>query len=134
VLGASNVLWVSMAGPVSICPLPVPARSVNRYTSAPLCGNRKIEPQARETGPERGTRFGKLLVRSVADAAAAPPRDYYLKGLISPGELSLWWGDGVAARKNGVSIGVSVAQFGDRAARRPQAESLAKLIVKRLPK
>jgi hypothetical protein len=46
---------------------------------------------------------------------------------------ALWWGDGVAARKNGVSIGVSVAQFGDRAARQPQAESLAKLIVKRLP-
>jgi hypothetical protein len=46
---------------------------------------------------------------------------------------SLWWGDGVAARKNGVSFGISVAQFGDRAARQPQAESLAKLIAKRLP-
>ena len=46
---------------------------------------------------------------------------------------SLWWGDGVAARKNGVSFGISVAQFGDRAARRPQAEGLAKAIVKRLP-
>jgi hypothetical protein len=45
----------------------------------------------------------------------------------------LWWGDGVAARKNGISIGVSVAQFGDRAARQPQAESLAKLIIKKLP-
>jgi hypothetical protein len=48
-------------------------------------------------------------------------------------DVSLWWGDGVAARKNGVSIGVSVAQFGDRATRRPQAESLARLIVRRLP-
>jgi len=46
---------------------------------------------------------------------------------------SLWWGDGVAARKNGVSIGVSVAQFGDRAARQPQAEALAMLIIKKLP-
>ena len=46
---------------------------------------------------------------------------------------ALWWGDGVAARKKGVSIGVSVAQFGDRAARQPQAESLARLIIKRLP-
>jgi hypothetical protein len=46
---------------------------------------------------------------------------------------ALWWGDGVAARKNGISIGVSVAQFGDRAARQPQAESLARLIVKKLP-
>ena len=46
---------------------------------------------------------------------------------------ALWWGDGVAARKNGVSFGVSVAQFGDRAARQPQAESLARLVVNRLP-
>ena len=46
---------------------------------------------------------------------------------------ALWWGDGVAARKNGVSIGVSVAQFGDRAARQPQSEALAMLIIKKLP-
>ena len=46
---------------------------------------------------------------------------------------ALWWGDGVAARKDGVSFGISVAQFGDRAARRPQDEELAKIIVKRLP-
>lgn len=46
---------------------------------------------------------------------------------------SLWWGDGIAAYKNGVSFGISIAQFGDRAARQPVAESLAKLIVKRLP-
>lgn len=46
---------------------------------------------------------------------------------------ALWWGDGVAARKNNVSFGISVAQFGDRAARQPQAERLARLIVKRLP-
>jgi len=45
---------------------------------------------------------------------------------------SLWWGDGVAARKNGVSVGVSVAQFGDRAARQPQSEALAMLIIKKL--
>jgi hypothetical protein len=48
-------------------------------------------------------------------------------------DASLWWGDGVAARKNGVSFGISVAQFGARATREPQAESLAKLVVKRLP-
>ncbi len=46
---------------------------------------------------------------------------------------ALWWGDGVAARRKGVSIGVSVAQFGDRAARQPQAEKLARLIIPRLP-
>lgn len=45
---------------------------------------------------------------------------------------SLWWGDGIAACKNSVSFGVSVAQFGDRAARKPQAESLARLIVKEI--
>lgn len=45
----------------------------------------------------------------------------------------LWWGDGVAARKNGMSFGVSVAQFGDKATRQPQAEMLAKIVVKRLP-
>jgi len=46
---------------------------------------------------------------------------------------ALWWGDGVAARKNGMSFGVSVAQFGDKATRQPQAEMLAKIIAKRLP-
>ncbi len=46
---------------------------------------------------------------------------------------SLWWGDGVAARKNGISFGISVAQFGDKATRQPQAEMLAKIVVKRLP-
>ena len=46
---------------------------------------------------------------------------------------ALWWGDGVAARKNGVSFGISVAQFGDRAARQPEAERLAKLVARRLP-
>jgi hypothetical protein len=45
---------------------------------------------------------------------------------------AIWWGDGVAARKGGVSIGISVASAGDRALRRPRAESLAKLIVARL--
>jgi len=45
---------------------------------------------------------------------------------------ALWWGDGVAARKDSVSFGISVAQFGDRATRQPEAESLARMIVKRL--
>ena len=47
---------------------------------------------------------------------------------------ALWWGDGVAARKGGVSFGISVASAGDRAARMPKAESLARLIVQRLAK
>ena len=48
-------------------------------------------------------------------------------------DRSLWWGDGVAARKNSVSFGVSVAQFEDRAERQPRAERLARLVVPRLP-
>jgi hypothetical protein len=47
---------------------------------------------------------------------------------------ALWWGDGVAARKNGVSFGISVASAGDRSTRQPKAESLARLIVQRLAK
>jgi hypothetical protein len=45
---------------------------------------------------------------------------------------ALWWGDGVAARRDGVSIGMSVASAGDRALRRPRAEGLARLVIKRL--
>lgn len=47
---------------------------------------------------------------------------------------AVWWGDGVAARKGGVSIGMSVASSGDRALRRPKAEGLARLVVGRIGK
>jgi hypothetical protein len=47
---------------------------------------------------------------------------------------ALWWGDGVAARRGGISFGMSVASAGDRAARKPKAEGLAKLVVQRLPR
>ncbi|TDH59807.1 AAA family ATPase [Dankookia rubra] len=42
--------------------------------------------------PPRGKAFGRLRVLTVADALAAPPRRYLLRGLVAPGELSLWWG------------------------------------------
>jgi hypothetical protein len=45
---------------------------------------------------------------------------------------ALWWGDGVAARRGSVSIGMSVASAGDRTLRRPRAERLARLVVRRL--
>jgi hypothetical protein len=46
---------------------------------------------------------------------------------------AMWWGDGVAGRKGGVSFGISVAQLGDKSTRQPRAENLARLLVKRLP-
>ena len=36
--------------------------------------------------------FGKLRVLSMDDVTTAEPRDYLLKGLISPAEMSVWWG------------------------------------------
>jgi hypothetical protein len=49
-------------------------------------------------------------------------------------DAAIWWGDGVAGRVKGVSFGMSVAIAGDRAARRPKAESLARLVAARLAK
>lgn len=46
---------------------------------------------------------------------------------------ALWWGDGVAARRGGVSFGISVASP-DRAGRRARAEGLARRIVGRISK
>ena len=40
----------------------------------------------------RGTQMGNLLVLSVADAKTAAGRDYLLKGIMAPAELSLWVG------------------------------------------
>jgi RecA-family ATPase len=40
----------------------------------------------------RGTQFGNLLVLSVTDVETAPARDYLLKGIMAPAELSLWVG------------------------------------------
>ncbi|WP_237213995.1 AAA family ATPase [Falsiroseomonas oryziterrae] len=40
----------------------------------------------------RGKPYGRLRVLTLADAESAPPRHYLLRGLIAPGELSLWWG------------------------------------------
>ncbi len=37
--------------------------------------------------------FGRLRVLSMGDIVDAPPRDYLLKGIMSPGELSVWWGE-----------------------------------------
>ncbi|MBD0276221.1 MAG: AAA family ATPase [Acetobacteraceae bacterium] len=42
--------------------------------------------------PWRGKPFGRLHVLTLADAVSAPLRLYLLRGLIAPGELSLWWG------------------------------------------
>lgn len=42
--------------------------------------------------PARGKLYGRLRVLTLADAALAPQRNYLLRGLIAPGELSVWWG------------------------------------------
>ena len=36
--------------------------------------------------------LGRLHVRSAGNVLASPPREYLVKGLISPAEMSLWWG------------------------------------------
>lgn len=43
-------------------------------------------------GQDRGEMHGRLRVYGVDDIDTAPPRDYLLKGIISPGEISLWVG------------------------------------------
>jgi AAA domain len=44
------------------------------------------------TQPARGTLHGRLLVLGMDDIDTAPPRDYLLKGIISPNEISIWVG------------------------------------------
>lgn len=41
----------------------------------------------------RGRKVGRLTVYSDADASAAPKRDYFLKGIISPNEMSTIYGE-----------------------------------------
>jgi len=40
----------------------------------------------------RGRVVGKLRLLSLHDALHAPPRRYFLPGLLAPGEMSVWWG------------------------------------------
>jgi hypothetical protein len=40
----------------------------------------------------RGRRYGRLVVLGMEDVDATPPRDYLLKGIMSPAEISLWVG------------------------------------------
>jgi hypothetical protein len=47
---------------------------------------------AQKPTQDRGTLYGRLRVLSLEDADGAPARDYLLKGLISPAEISLWVG------------------------------------------
>ena len=43
--------------------------------------------------PRRGRRVGKLTLLTDEDALKAEPRDYYLKGIFSPGEMSTIYGE-----------------------------------------
>ena len=53
------------------------------------------EAKLRDTdgsAPERGRKFGRLIVLGMDDLDTADPRSYLLKGLISPEEVSIWVG------------------------------------------
>jgi AAA domain-containing protein/uncharacterized protein DUF6371 len=52
----------------------------------------RLPPDPGEEPPPRGTLHGRLLVLGMDDLDTAPPRDYLLKGIISPNETSIWVG------------------------------------------
>jgi hypothetical protein len=81
---AAAALW--LCGQLAIEPASLGWRGGHKAAPPP-------RPDAPEPEPEpRGTRIGRLLVLSVEDAETAPPRDYLMKGLISPAEISVWVG------------------------------------------
>lgn len=43
--------------------------------------------------PTRGTPYGKLVYLTDQDATTAPRRNYFLKGMLSPNEMSVWYGE-----------------------------------------
>ncbi len=53
-----------------------------------------VEAKAPQEAPldAPGRVFGRLRLLSVADALSAPPRTYFLDGLLAAGEMSVWWG------------------------------------------
>jgi AAA domain len=53
---------------------------------------RRARGALRPEASARGKPYGRLRVLTLQDAANAPPRRYLLRGLIAPGEMSLWWG------------------------------------------
>jgi putative DNA primase/helicase len=55
-------------------------------------GKLKIESSGPDKPGPRGEMHGRLLVLGISDLDTAPSRDYFLKGLISPGEMSIWVG------------------------------------------
>jgi hypothetical protein len=52
----------------------------------------EAEKAAAEAAARRGTEYGRLLVLSTEDVDTAPERDYLLKGVLSPAEISIWVG------------------------------------------
>lgn len=80
-------------------------------------------------GPSDARKFVDGFRKAFTEGAiGSPPVDLSIGA-----DEALWWGDGVAARRGGVSIGISVASP-DRPGRRARAEGLARLIVGRLGK
>ena len=105
-----------------------------------------VEPD--DSKPLGGRNFAILNVQNWVGGASAANHflDSFMKAFeeheipskpvsVSVGaDDAIWWGDGVAARKDGISFGVSVVHDGDAAERKPKAESLARQIVQWLEK
>jgi hypothetical protein len=58
---------------------------------APVLAQLRADADAEAAAVRVGT-FGRLRLRTVADAEHAPRRDYLVKPLLARGELSAWWG------------------------------------------
>jgi hypothetical protein len=61
--------------------------------------------------------FGRLKVLSMDSVIDAAPRDYLLKGLMSPEEMSVWWGPPKCGKSFlMLHIAYAIAQGGRRSA------------------
>ena len=52
----------------------------------------RVGPEAARQPPPRGERHGRLNILGVNDIETATPRDYLVKGIMSPAEISVWVG------------------------------------------
>lgn len=79
-------------------PDPISAPAVRPKTNgahynAPIAQPSPPQANGQSTSIQRGRKVGRLTLLTDYDAQHASPRDYYLKGLISPGEMSVIYGE-----------------------------------------